>query len=115
MRGHEKIIEMRKQRSAPEFVFVNDYDCKTDWFDFGEYATVCTAGDSIASLDLRYLKGMRVSVSALTERRAKALFNACKDAGAATVAAAHIDIGVHPFDQRCWSEVWHAESEAAHG
>ena len=114
MHGHEDIIRLRLRGSAPKFVFINDYQCKTDWFDFGDHATVCTAGDSIASLDLRFVAGLQVSLTALTERRAKALAKACKDAGATVVAACHIDPSVPAHKQTGWMEVWRAE-EVAHG
>lgn len=105
MRGHEDIIRMRLGGKSPKFVFINDYQCKTDWFEHHDHATVCTAGDSVASIDLRFVRGLSVSISALTERRAKAIAEACKLAGAAVVAAC---------SGSEWAEVWRAE-EVSHG
>ena len=106
MKGHTEIINARMAGKAPAFVFVNDYPCQTDWFDFGEYATVCTHGDMLSSLDLRFLKGLRVSISATTEARAKALFKLVKQADASAVASCHVKPDVHALDQDGWCEVF---------
>ena len=111
MRGHIPIIELRLQRKVPKFVFINDYPCKTDWFEHGDAATVCTAGDTLSSIDLRFLVGLRVSITALSETRAKALFSKAVEAGAVTVGAGVSNPLKHTLDQsQCWSEVYHAVS-----
>lgn len=112
MRGHEKVIEARIAGKKPNIVFLNDYPCKTNWFETGEHATVSTDCDSISSLDLRFLVGLRVSISALTEQRAKALFERVKAAGAAVVAACHVQ-DLNPLDASGWVNVYH--KEAANG
>jgi hypothetical protein len=109
MRGHTKIIEMRLKRQVPPFVFINDWPCKTDWFDYGDHATVCTAGDQLSNLDFRFLVGLRVSISAVSEDRAKSLFDRVKAAGASVVAACHVQADKHPTDQSGWARVWHEE------
>ena len=117
MRGHEKLIEMRKQRLKPEIVFINDYKCFTDWHKYAEDAvTICVAGDVVQLLDLRYLVGLTVTISSPSEVRAKALFDKCKAAGALVVAACHIQDGVPPHKQSGWFEVWRKnKSEAISG
>lgn len=107
MRGHENVIQMRLRRKAPSIVFVNDYPCKTDWFETGDHATVCTAGDAIQLLDLRFLKGLKVSISSESESRAKALFDASKRFGASTVGVAHIKPEKRIWEQDGYTEVWH--------
>ena len=123
MRGHSPILRMRLAGTRPRIVFINDFptaDAK-DWHSPGEkygqrwaadHATVqIDATDRIASLDLRFLAGVTVSASGSTESRAKELLEACKAAGAATVAATHV-IFANPY--RCesgWTEVWHQEAE----
>lgn len=107
MRGHEHIIARRLDGYAPSIVFVNDYPCKTDWFEHQEHATVCTAFDSLTSLDLRFLVGLRVCINATTEERAKALFERSKAEGAAVVAASHTQVGVSVFEQSGWTEIYH--------
>lgn len=109
MKGHGKIIEARLAGKKPPFVFLNDYPCKTDWFEFAEHATVCTHGDSINSLDMRFLAGLAVSVSATEENRAKALSDACKAHGARVVAACHVLSSAHSQKQTGWTDVWHKE------
>lgn len=113
MRGHTAIISARMQRKAPVMVFVNDYPCHTDWFAHAEHATVCTHADSIHNLDLRFLVGLRVSISATTEARAKALFERVKAAGAAAVAAVHVQPGQHATAQRGWCQVFTKEVPSA--
>ena len=103
MRGHEQIIAMRMARKAPSIVFLNDYPCKTDWADHGEHATVCTANDAIRNLDFRFLTGLRVSISATTEARAKELCKRIKGAGATTIAACHIQPNLPPSNQTGWT------------
>ena len=104
MRGHQLIIEQRQRGQKMVFVFLNDYPCNTDWFTTGDHATVCCAGDKISDLDLSFLHGLSVSVSSDSEKRAKALFNACKEVGAKVVAACQTTPG--PW-QTGWAEVWH--------
>ena len=113
MRGQEKIIEIRASRKKPPFVFVNDYPCKTDWFEWNEHATVCTHGDSLSSMDFRFLIDLNVSISALSESRAKAIFEKVKDAGAAIVAACHVQSEKHPLEQAGWTGLWHKDVEYA--
>lgn len=113
MHGHTAIIAARMQRQAPRFVFVNDYPCKSDWFEQGEQATVCTHNDAIGGLDLRFLVGLRVSISATTEARAQALFERVKAAGAAAVAAVHVQPGIAPSAQRGWCQVFTKEAASA--
>ena len=115
MRGHENVIRLRQAGKRPAFVFVNDWPCQTDWFETGEHATVCTSGDSIETLDLRFLVGLRVSVSASTEGRAKALFEACKVAGVETVGAVHVQEGKPGWLQDGWAQVWNQEQETVNG
>lgn len=110
MRGHQELIQMRMNRKAPRMVFVNDWDCRTDWFENpGDAVTICTAGDDLESLDMRFLVGLRVSVSSASEKRAKRLFDLCK-AYAHTVAACHLDSG-RPWEQKGWVEVWSKQAE----
>jgi hypothetical protein len=107
MRGHENIIAMRIRHIAPKIVFINDFSCKTDWEEHGDHATVCTHAEPVYGLDLRFLTGLAVSISASTEIRAKALFERAKQAGAKTVAAAEINPGLKDWEQSGWIGVHH--------
>lgn len=106
MRGHEQIIALRKQRLAPEIVFVNDFPCKTDWYERGDFPTITTAGDKIEYLDLRFLINLTVSICALSEERAKTLFKAAQACGATTIAAAHIKPPQNPYLADGWAIIW---------
>ncbi len=112
MKGHQPVIAMRMNRKAPRIVFLNDYPCKTDWFDNpGDAATVCTHGDRLETLDLRFLVGLRVSISSPSENRAKALYDACRGIGASAVAACHVQEDKKYFQQDGWSAVWQRQVE----
>lgn len=121
MHGHEPIIAMRLAGTAPQFIFVNDYPDATarDWQNPGEkygevwtpdHATVCTFGDKASALDFRFMTGLKVSITATTEGRAKALFELAKASGAVTVAACHSDPDKSPIGQTGWQEVWNKEA-----
>lgn len=111
MHGHEKIIALRVNHSkAPKFVFLNDYPCRTDWYENDDHATICTHNDSLSSIDLRCLTGLSVSISSPSESRAKALFSLVRDAGAVVVAACHVKADKHQFEQDGWAEVFRKES-----
>jgi len=109
MRGHEIIIEYRMAGYVPEWVFINDYPCKTDWYEWGDTPTVCTHGDAIHNLDLRFLVGLKVSVTSESESRVKELFQRIKSAGAKLVGAGHIQAGVHCSQQTGWVEIFEKE------
>ena len=111
MIGNTQLIELRKRGYVPNIVFINDYKCgwETQWFNPGEpygeqwpstHCTISTNGDLISSLDLRFLVGLRVSISAIEKRRGEALFAKAKWFGAKTVAVGAGD----------WSEVFHRET-----
>jgi hypothetical protein len=91
MKGHETLLQLRKAGRAPKIVFVNDYPCKTDWFHWGDHATVCVAGDGLESIDFRFAKGLTLSISAINKTRAKALFELGKASGAKTVGCGSSD------------------------
>ena len=59
-------------------------------------------------LDLRFLLGLRVSISSDSECRAKALFEAAKRFGAIAVGAVHVKAGRPTWEQDGWMEVWNA-------
>lgn len=111
MRGHERIMEMREQGFKPKIVFLNDWPCETNWFETGEHVTISTDGDSIDTLDLRFLIGCTVSISSETESRAKGLFELCKQAKAQTVAACHTVPQTNHWQTKTWAEIWSQGNE----
>lgn len=112
MRGHEAIIDMRKQGRRPAVVFLNDYPCaaELEWSSYSEHATVEVCGDQPELLDLRFVIGMRVSISAETVDRAKRFMEACKQAGAALVGAGVVEV-INGRHEGTWSAVWSKETE----
>lgn len=123
MLGHLPILKMRSKGKRPSIVFINDYPTPEakDWHNPGaaykqvwepDHATVqIDEGDHIESLDMRFLAGLTVSATGRTEARAKALFDACKHAGAKTVAAVHA-IGLGTLQTKDgWCEIFHAQEK----
>lgn len=109
MKGHQGIINMRMQGFAPILISIDDYEFTSpliDWETHNDSPTICVSKTHVESLDLRFLVGMMVSISSASEDRAKRLFNACKRAGAKTVASAHtfMDNGV---TKTGWVEIYH--------
>lgn len=117
MQGHTHIIAMRKQGLTPAQVFVNDYPCKTDWFEEDMAATVCTAGDSIGLLDFRFLVGLTVHIASDSKQRAQAIYNAVKAAGASRVGACELTNPKNPLMANGWVSIWTKETqkEVTHG
>lgn len=118
MRGHEHIITVRKAGRTPEWVFLNDWPCETNWAEFGEHATVCTHNDVVARLDLRFLVGLNVSISATSEDRAKALYECAKTFGARLIGACCLQPERAPREQSGWCAIWENptfQTEAANG
>ena len=105
MRGHDDLIQMRKAGRHPGIVFINDYPCKTYWAEWGECATVCVAGDKLEDIEIRFVEGMRVSITGNTKARAKALMDMAIQWGATSVGAGCED----------WAEIWHNETEEQNG
>lgn len=105
MRGADKLIELRRSGRRPAVVFLNDYPTHAAYLDG---TTVDISGDDLSGLDLRFLVGLTVSTGATTEKRAMAILEACKHAGAAVVACCHIP--VNPRDQKPtdFLEIWNA-------
>jgi len=125
MKGQEKIIEMRKAGMRPAIVFVNDFpdESARSWHNPGErygevwpadHPTVCTHATPLSSVDMRFAVGMRVSISADSEQRAKALFKKAVEAGASCVAASHAIPAANGRFTSGWTEIYHAK-EVAHG
>ena len=107
MKGHEKIMQMRKEGVSPKIVFLNDYECDTDWYETGDFATVSVAKNDVPEmLDLRYLVGLTVTISASTEKRAMALFEEAKKAGAKTVGSSHVYL-VGRVGKAGWTGIYH--------
>ena len=108
MRGHEPIIAMRRTGKVPSIVFINEFPCATDWPEFNDHATIqILRHEPIETLDLRFLMRLTVSISASSPERARRLFDACKDAGAKTVAACSVVMTPNGYCETNWSEIWH--------
>lgn len=107
MRGHDKLIDLRRKGLRPPLVFLNDYPTDPrlakEVFDG---STIEIAGEPIESLDLRFLVGLRVSAGASTESRAKAILEACKRVGAAMVAVCHLPERRADQKQTDYIELW---------
>lgn len=118
MIGHLPLIKLRMRGITPSAVWVHDYltPVSKDWS-----APVTLSGkpmkphypsvsiepkDAIRSLDLRFLVGVEVYTSSSDEKRAKALFEACKRSGATLVVGCHTQDDKHYTEQAGWAEIW---------
>jgi hypothetical protein len=112
MRGQDQLIAMRKNGIKPKIVFINDFKCDTarDWSNPGSYknwewpsdhATISTAGGPLSSIDLRCCVDLIVSITSDDSKRAMAIFEKAKQAGASIVAASH--------DESGWTEIYRVE------
>ena len=92
MRGHENIIALRNQGLIPAgHVRLVDYPVREEllrwsYADDGKYPTVCTAGDAVDSLDLRFLVALPVHILGDDFKRVQRLAQMARAAGAAMVA-----------------------------
>lgn len=91
MRGHDDLIRIRSRGAKPSgLVFIDDYDVKPEalsWLADGFQPRICTHGDAIKSLDLRFLIGLKVAVTGNDQRRVRSLAAACRKAGVEFVVA----------------------------
>lgn len=92
MRGHEALIALRRSGLRPSLVDIDLEPCPwRNWADWPEWTTVpqieVQPTDSIRLLDLRFLVGLTVQVSGFDGPRVWAMFEACREAGAARVLA----------------------------
>lgn len=112
MKGHEEIIAMRRAGKRPNIVFLNDHPClrgELDWARYGENAVVEVHGDQPEWLDLRYLVGLTVSITAANEKRGRRFVDACVKAGVSVVAAGVADM-VNGRYEPAWFQVWRKEA-----
>jgi hypothetical protein len=89
MQGHEQLIDIRIAGGTPTMVFLTDAPVIGKWWEDGDYPEVCVFHDVPERADLRFLVNLNVCITASTKDRAKAFFEACKKAGAATVSACY--------------------------
>lgn len=97
MKGHEALLQMRLNGKAPEYVFINDFPCKTDWMLFDEEVTINVDGDALKTLDLRMLVDLKIIAISTNLERAKTLFAVCKKHHPQALYCSHIN-GIHHTD-----------------
>jgi hypothetical protein len=94
MKGHHDLIKMRMASKTPASVTIYDYPFDTDWAKWGDLPRVCTEGQPVVDLDLRFVVGLTVHIESNSEDRANHLFDKCIAMGADIVAASS-----YPTDQ----------------
>ena len=90
MRGHDQIIKFRQAGYRPETVFIFDFPAKVNgpqWREDFRHMEVCTHGDAIGSLDMRFVVGLPVTVLGDEANRVRLIAAECKKAGADRVVA----------------------------
>ena len=108
MKGQDEIIRMRMNGLKPEWVHIYDFPYPTDWLEQEMTPSICTDNDLIKTLDMRFLINLKVCVSSCSEKRAMALFEACKQAKVTLVAAAHVQTDKPTWKQDGWTGIYNA-------
>jgi hypothetical protein len=83
MKGGEELVRMRLSGKVPPLLWV---DLDIGFAADGEHLSIA-AGESLASLDLRAVQGLAVSVSGCDAARVQAVARACEENGARRVIA----------------------------
>lgn len=72
----------------PSCVFIDDFKIEPNkWAQEDDFLNVCVEGDNLKTLDLRFLVGLDVRITANTESRALEIFNVAIKNNANSVAA----------------------------
>lgn len=79
MRFQDRIIEMRKRGMRPICLWLTDVEPKDRW------SVQYESGDSPATADLRFVRGLLVKVEGYDRERVEAWAMACENAGAVRV------------------------------
>ena len=93
MRGAENIIKLRHQGLKPAgSVWVCDYPVKPEFLAWAhaedsKSPTVCTDGQELNSLDMRFVVGLPVHVAGEDVGRVKEIARQCRVAGAQSITA----------------------------
>lgn len=100
MKGHDEIIQMRMSGKKPAYIHIDDYPCQTG------FTNVCTHGDTIERIDMRFVVGLTVFIVSESEERAKAIFKKAISSGADVVLAMHSIPDVPEWESIGWSDSW---------
>lgn len=91
MRGHEDLIRLRKAGQKPAgLVYIDDYPVTADcaqWVKHDAAPSICTHGDDLGTLDLRFVVGLKVSVQGDDAGRVGKLSAMCRRMEAEMVLA----------------------------
>lgn len=90
MRGQEHVIAVRMAGKKPNGVYLWDIPVTISgpqWVEDFAFIDVCTAGDVVGSLDLRFVVGLPVTVLGDSIKRVRGIAGACCSAGAERVIA----------------------------
>lgn len=79
---------MRMNGEMPSCVFIDDFKIeKSRWSQDDDYLSVNIQGDSIKTLDLRFLFGLDIRITTESENRASEIFKAAIKNNANSIAA----------------------------
>lgn len=90
MRGQEHVIAVRMAGNKPQGVYLWDMPVTINgpqWVEDYAFMDVCTAGDPVGSLDLRFVVGLPVTVFGDDMKRVRDIAGACRAAGADRIVA----------------------------
>jgi hypothetical protein len=90
MRGQEHVIAVRMAGRKPQGVYLWDMPVTINgpqWVEDYAFMDVCTAGDPVGSLDLRFVVGIPVTVFGDDSNRVREIARQCCTSGADRVIA----------------------------
>ena len=90
MRGHEHVIAVRVAGRKPQGIYLWDTPVAISgpqWAEDYAFMDVCTAGDPVGALDLRFVVGLPVTVFGDDTKRVREIAGACCKGGAERVIA----------------------------
>lgn len=90
MRGQEHVISVRMAGRKPQGIYLWDIPVTISgpqWVEDYAFMDVCTAGDPVGALDLRFVVGLPVTVFGDDMGRVRGIAVACRASGADRIVA----------------------------
>ena len=77
MTGHRELVAMRRAGLKPNYAWIADHPCPTDWAKYGDYPQICVDGDTPELEDFRFLVGVTAIVEGQDPIRVARIATAC--------------------------------------
>lgn len=77
MNGHRELLALRRAGLKPNFVWIADHPCPTDWAKHIDHPQICVDGDTPELEDFRFLVGVTAIVEGQDPIRVERIATAC--------------------------------------